>query len=486
MSEEELGNLPGIGEAIAKKVIAFRETGRLERLEKHRATLGQGVMSIVRLPGLGAKLIRHLVLDLHLKDRADLMAWVDSPRAGDLTPSQHQALRTALSRPPVEEGLLWIEAASLFSEARQSLVGRGASEVIPAGPFARHHDVVSGLAVVAFGEPQATTPPGVRVTFVAKDADRGPAELFATSDSTHLAALVDRAASRGLSLSPDGLRRDREAVPCPDVDSVYGALGLPTVPPELREGTVALERPDDIAHLPAESDIAADLHTHTRASDGDATLRAMAETAMARGYRAMAVTDHSPAVAVAHGLTPDRLRAQRREARRLTVEFAPFRILWGAEVDILKDGSLDLPDDLLGEMDWVGASIHTYLDLDGDAQTRRLVKAARHPSVRVLSHPTARRLGRRPEIACRWDEVFGEAAKHGVAIEIDGSPGRMDVSAPLAKAALASGCRLTVSSDAHAPAEMAFVALGVAQARRAFARRDDVLNASDLAGLLSR
>jgi len=486
MSEEELGNLPGIGEAIAKKVVAFRASGRLESLEKRMASLGQGVMSIVRLPGVSAKEIRHLVLDLHLKERSDVMTWIGSPDARDLTPSRQQALRAALSRPPVEEGLLSIEAASLFSEARQSLLDHGASEVLPAGPFARHHDVVPALEVVAFGDPQATTPPGVRVTFVPHDAEGGLAELFATSDGAHLAALVERARSLGLSLSAKGLRRDREAVPCPDVDSVYGALGLPTVPPELREGTAALERPDDIARLLTESDVVADLHTHTRASDGEATLGAMAEAAMGRGYQAMAVTDHSPAVAVAHGLTPERLRAQRQEARRLAVEFAPFRILWGVEVDILKDGSLDVPDDLLGEMDWVGASIHTHLDLDRDAQTRRLVRAARHPSVRVLSHPTARRLGRRPEIACRWDEVFEEAAKHGVAIEVDGSPGRMDVSAPLAEAALAGGCRLTVSSDAHAPAEMAFMALGVAQARRAFARREDVLNTSDLAGILSR
>jgi DNA polymerase (family 10) len=268
----------------------------------------------------------------------------------------------------------------------------------------------------------------------------------------------------------------------PDEAAVFAALGLPYVPPELREASFA-GAPPQLVEL---DQIRGDLHVHTTWSDGKASVLEMAEAARERGYEYLAICDHTRAVRVVPGLDADDLRRQGEEIARANEQLAPFRVLRGAECDILPDGSLDLPDDVLAELDWVQASVHAGQRSPSRELTRRVEEALRHPAVRCLSHPKGRILNHRPENALDLDRVFALALETGVAVEVNGLPDRLDLRDEHVRRAVDAGVRIVCSTDAHSIRGLANMRLSVATARRGRATADDVLNTLPLARFPSR
>jgi DNA polymerase (family 10) len=258
----------------------------------------------------------------------------------------------------------------------------------------------------------------------------------------------------------------------PDEEAVYRALGVPWCPPELREQPFRGE-PPPLVEL---ADIRGDLHCHTTWSDGRSSVEEMGRAARDHGYEYVAICDHTPAVGAVRGLTPDDVRRQGEEIAAANEVLAPFRVLRGIECDILPDGRLDLPDDVLAELDWVQASVHGGQRMPARQMTDRVLEALRNPHVRCLSHPTGRYINRRPENALDLDEVFAAALEHDVAIEINGLPLRLDLRAERARDAIAAGITLVCSTDAHSPAGLENMQYTVATARRAGATPRDVLN----------
>jgi DNA polymerase (family 10) len=266
-----------------------------------------------------------------------------------------------------------------------------------------------------------------------------------------------------------------------DEHAVYRLLGLPYLEPELRE----LPAPTDPAALVGVDDIRGDLHCHTTWSDGRATVLEMATAARERGYDYLAICDHTTNVRVVPGLDADDLRRQGDEIRAANELLAPFRVLRGTECDILPDGSLDLPDDVLAELDWVQLSLHAGQRTPRRELTARVTHAMRHPGVRCLSHPTGRLIGHRPENALDLERTFEVALETGVALEVNGLPARLDLSGDNVRLALEAGVQITCSTDAHSTAGLDNIALSVHTARRGRARAADVLNTRPLGGLLS-
>jgi DNA polymerase (family X) len=305
---------------------------------------------------------------------------------------------------------------------------------------------------------------GVPLEVVAAEPRRfGTALVRATGSAAYVAAL--------------------EPLPeAPDEDAVYAALGIPWCPPELREEPFRGEPPVllELEH------IRGDLHCHTTWSDGRFSVEEMARAAHERGYDYLAICDHTPAVGAVHGLTPDEVRRQGEEIANANQVLAPFRVLRGIECDILPSGRLDLPDDVLAELDWVQASVHGGQRMPRREMTKRVEEALRSPHVRCLSHPKGRYINRRPENALDLERVFEVAIEEGVALEVNGLPDRLDLSGEHVREALRAGVKIVCSTDAHSLRGLGNMALAVATARRGWATAADVLNTRPLEAILGR
>jgi DNA polymerase (family 10) len=264
-----------------------------------------------------------------------------------------------------------------------------------------------------------------------------------------------------------------------DEQALYEALGVPWCPPELREQPF-LGKPPALVEL---ADIRGDLHSHTTYSDGRASVEEMGRAAAARGYEYLAICDHTPAVGAVHGLRADDVRRQGEEVAAANQALAPFRILRGIECDILPDGALDLPDDVLAELDWVQASVHGGQRMPARQMTERVEAALRNPHVRCLSHPKGRYINRRPENALDLERIFEVALQEGVALEVNGLPDRLDLSGEHVRAALRAGVKLVCSTDAHSVRGLENMMYAVATARRGWATAADLLNTRPLSAI---
>ena len=322
------------------------------------------------------------------------------------------------------------------------------------------------VAVIEQSERRAVgvTVEGVPVELVVAEPERfGTAMLRATGSDAYVAALEPL---------PDA----------PDEASVYAAMNIPWLPPELREQPFKGEPPT----LLEVADIRGDLHCHTTWSDGRASVEEMGRAAIERGYEYIAICDHTPAVGAVQGLTPDDVRRQAEEIAAANEKLKPFRVLRGIECDILPDGRLDLPDDVLAELDWVQASVHGGQRMPRREMTKRVEEALRNPYVSCLSHPTGRIITRRPENAVDLDRVYEVALERGVAVEVNGLAPRLDLSGEHVRDALAAGVKIVCSTDAHSTVGLGNMPLSVHTARRGWATSDDVLNTRPLAEILER
>jgi DNA polymerase (family X) len=482
--------VPGIGKAIGAKIAELVTTGKLEALEELRRAFPPGVRDLTRVPGLGAKtaMLLYTRLGIDSLDRLELAAREgqlrDLPGVGARKEAQIlaqlQKLRTWQERvsissvAPVADALadhLRRHPAVQRAEVAGSIRRRQETVddidlVVATDRPAEVLDFIRGLPVA--GQVVAETPAHIKLqTSLGRDMEVVvvPPPQFArswlkmTGSAEHLKAL---------GALPDG---DSES-------AIYQALGLPWIPPELREGLGELEaaRLGRLPRLIERADLLGDLHTHTRASDGTATLLEMAAAAIATGHRYLAICDHSRSLAIAGGLSVERLALQSAEIRRLNPGFDGFRLLRGTEVDILKDGSLDFPDDVLAGLDVVVASIHSHMGLDPVTQTERLLRAIRNPHVDIIGHPTGRVLGRRDPYGLDFERILQACAETDTALEISASPARLDLSDRHARLAKAYGVKLVINTDAHSTHELQVLEYGVGQARRAWLEPGDVVN----------
>jgi DNA polymerase (family X) len=496
IEENRLTEIPGVGEAIADIITKLHRTGSHPSLEKLRKEMPAGVLEMLAVPGLKPEKVLRLHKDLGIASLAELEAAARDNRirkAKGLGASLQTKILQNLAIAKSGEGRLHLHrAAALLEHAQVSLAKfrPDLKHVTLAGDFRRGCELVADFALVAEGAkeedaPAALNSSGLRV-HVTDRKHFGATLLHATGSAEHLDQLRTLAERRGMTLQADGLRKGRRLMAAKEED-IYGALGLPFIEPELREGRDEIERAlkGELPELVTDRDLRGILHCHTDASDGTETLETMANATRKRGFQYFGVADHSKSAHYAGGLSLEQIVEQHREADRLNRKFGKeFRILKGIESDILADGSLDYSDDVLDRFDFVVASIHGRFKLDRKAQTERLLRAISNRHTTIIGHMTGRQLQRRPGYEIEIEKVLRACAKHDVAVEINAHPWRLDLDWRWHQAALDFGCMMSINPDAHSIRELDNMHWGVEMARKGGVPPDRVLNAMSLAGIL--
>ncbi len=508
-------DLPDIGATLQAKIVELCETGDIAALAKLRARIPEGVADIAHLEGIGPKRATALWSELGVSDLDELAAALADGRVGALPgfgpatqariaeqllrraergdAPERVALGTAL--PVAEEVAAALRAAvpgSSVAVAGSLRRGRESVHDIDlvgtADRPAELLDALVGLPVVesvaARGEARAAvnTHAGMRLELaVGPRASFGNLLQHATGSAAHNVRLRELAVRRGLSVSEHGISGPGGTATHADEDAVYTALGLHPIPPELREdaGEIDAALAGPLPVLVGREDLRGELHAHTTWSDGTESVAAMVEAARARGYRYLAISDHSQSLAMAGGLDRDRVRRQWEEIAEVDARHDDITVLRATEVDILADGRLDFDDALLAGFDWVTASMHSGLTQDAARITARVEAAVASPFVDTIGHPTGRMLGRREAAPVDIDRLAAAAAATGTFLEVNGQPRRLDLDSAMARRALAAGARLTIGADAHSGAALDLVRFGVLVARRAGARPEDVGNTRD-------
>ncbi len=483
--EGRIRELRGIGPGIESKLRELVTTGEIEELRSLQAELPPELVSYGRLHGVSVKRITSIARTLGITTVPELEAAVAAGRLRDVPgigPATESQIAAALARPPkAARGLTVTRSRGLSHELARAVDGH------VAGPARRFCELVFELCVVVSSErPDASIETFAALPQIVTLLERSERRAVGlTLDGIPVTLVVATRETLGTELvRVTGSRDYVEALgPLPDVADeagLFATLGLPYCPPELRELPGATP-PDGLVDLP---DIRGDLHCHTTWSDGRASVHEMATAARDRGYAYVAICDHTPNVGVVTGLGADELRRQGEEIDRANAELAPFRILRGVECDIRADGSLDVEDAVLNELEWVQLSLHAGQRRSRDDLTRIVTEAMRHPAVRALSHPKGRILNHRPENALDLDEVFAVAKETGVAVEVNGLPDRLDLSAVHVREALAAGVDLVLNSDAHSPTGLGSLELALATARKGGATNAAVVNTRPLATVL--
>jgi DNA polymerase (family X) len=517
-------SLPGIGKTLEEKIQALIDTGTIPALEKLRGRIPPGLAAITRLPGVGPKRVRVMYDQLGIDSLDALRAAAESGRLRDakgfgvkFEESVLAALASGVAEKP-EERVVLATALAVGEEVAAALRAHPAAvHVEIAGSARRLADSVKDLDIVAAPtDPAALAAAltGVDVIDTAGSAGENAArgrthnglgidlrvvepDQFGnllqhfTGSARHNMALREAAVRRGLHVSEYGILDDAtgETTRCATEEEVYERLGLPWIPPELREDRGELAKGFEVPRLVTVEDLRGDLHCHTTLSDGRSTLAEMARAAQARGYEYLAITDHSATHGFGDHVTPDELRRQIERVRTLDAELDGLRLLVGTETNILPDGRPDYDDDLLAELDWVVASVHTSFTMTEATMTARMVAAIEHPWIDAIGHPTGRKISRREPYRVDVDALIEAAARTGTMLEINGAPDRRDLDDVHARAAAEAGVLLLVDSDAHGAERLEHVRWGVATARRAWLGPQHVANTrswEEFAGLRKR
>jgi DNA polymerase (family 10) len=510
-----LREITGIGKAIEEKIDELMRTGHLEFYERLQDRVPPGVVSLMEIPNVGPRTARLLWEGLGIQSVAELEAAARGGRLRDLPGlgakseakvlAGIEMLNRRSDRIPL--GTAWPVATELLDGLRK--VCPDLQDAAAAGSLRRMRSTIGDIDLLAASEAPAAVMRAfaslaqvaeVILSGLTKTSVRlhnglqvdlrvvfpdywGAALQYFTGSQAHNVRLREIAQKRGLSLSEYGFKReDGSEILCREEAEVYGLLGLAWVPPELREdrGEVQAAAAGQLPALVERSDIRGDLHAHSNWSDGAGTLAEMGAAAQALGYRYLVISDHTQSLGITGGLTPDRLRAQRAEIDALNREWHDFTLLQGCELEIKADGSLDLPDEVLAQLDFVVASVHSSLRQEKAQITQRVTNAVRNPYVDVIGHPSGRILGQREESAVDLEAVMQAAAETGTALEVNSIPARLDLDDVHVRRAVRLGIRVAISSDAHHPGGLDSLPYGLATARRGWATARDVLNTMTL------
>ncbi len=542
-----VGNPPkvaGVGQAISDKISELVTTGRMAYLERLRSEVPASLVELLQIPGLGPKTVRQLHEELGIATMAQLRDAAETGRIRTLRGLSErteqlilEGIRRLEAQPPRR---MYLHQAEDHLAALIDILGDvpGVASIEPAGSYRRRKETIGDLDLLA----ETTDPAGLMERFTTlgsvdhvvgrgghKSAIRlmrgpqvdlmvmppgaaGAYRIHFTGSKEHNVRLRARARDRGWSLSEYGFQRldeDGEALTGPDAElrtfpteaEAYAFLDLPFIEPELREddGEIEAALTGTLPTLITKADLRGDCHTHSDWSDGSQPIEVMAEAARRRGYAYQVLTDHTRSLAIAKGLTPERVEEERAIIAELNARFAAeeaagaappetppegFRLLHGCELEVRADGVLDYDDDLLARFDVVVASVHVARRQSRVELTRRTLNAIRSPHVDIIAHPAGRMIQTRDDLDLDWEAVYAAAAGNGTALEMNGSPHRLDLSAERARRAVAAGCILTIDSDAHHTRELDDTRWGVAQARRGWVTATDVLNTRSRADLL--
>jgi len=537
-------HIPGVGKAISDKLAELATTGRLAFYDRLRTEVPPSLVQLLRIPGLGPRTVRQMNTELGIETVDDLRQAAES---GALRGLRGMSARTEAL---VLEGIAKLAEGfdrMLLDRAEElvdALIGglsgtRGVRSIEPAGSFRRRRESIGDLDLLAetdeagalmdvftsFGLVDSVVNRGghkaaVRLQrgpqvdlMVMPPGEAGTYRIHFTGSKEHNVRLRAMARDRGWSLSEKGFLRigeDGEPLAGDAAElrtfateaEAYAFLDLPFIVPELREDAGEIEAAL-VGRLPSlieQADLRGDLHSHSDWSDGHHSIEVMAEAARRRGYAYQVLTDHTQSLAIARGLTPDRVAEQAEIIAALNARFAAeeaagtapaatpaegFRLLHGCELEVRADGTLDFEDELLARFDLVVASVHVSRRQSRAELTKRTLNAIRSPHVDVIAHPSGRKIGERDDLDLDWDPIYAEAARTGTALEMNGSPPRLDLAVERARRAVGMGCILAVDSDAHDIGELDYVRWGISQARRAWVTADVVVNTRPRADLLA-
>ncbi len=520
LTQEQIDAIPGIGADLAVKIRTIVETGDHPMRRELEAKFPPQLLELRKIPGLGPKRLKLLIDRLNIRSREDLEKAVNSARLSEITglgPKLEQRIRESLQHREAGAGdrIRYADAARIAAQLTAYMRKCAAiGNLDVAGSFRRRRETVGDLDIVISavdsaavmkhfvaynGVSQVAESGETKASVLLKDRLQvdlravppksfGAALMYFTGSKAHNLHLRRIAQGRGLLLNEYGLFRGSSAIAGRSEEEIYRALKLSFIPPELREdrGEIEASAAGKLPKLIERKNLRGDLHTHSLYTDGRASIEEMARQARDNGLEYIAITDHSRRLAMARGLDPDRLREQRREIDRIRRRLSGITLLQGIEVDILDDGSLDLPADSLGELDWVVASVHYNLEQSSAEMTRRIVKAIRNPNVDVIGHPSDRLLGRREPIKFDFGEILNVAREEGCALEVNSQPERLDLTDTACIAAKRAGVKVVISSDAHSTRDLDLLEYGINQARRGWIEKDDVLNTRPLKNLRPR
>ncbi|MGA8862505.1 MAG: DNA polymerase/3'-5' exonuclease PolX [Gallionella sp.] len=513
---EDLTRLPGIGTDLAAKISEIVTTGHCSLLDRLRKELPPAITELLKIPGLGPKRVKALYHDLDVQTVEQLQRAAQDGRIRALPgfgAKTEQNILQAVQAHANQSQRFKLATAAQYAETLRGFLQRvpGVQQVIVAGSFRRMRETVGDLDILVTAAPDSpvmrrfTAYDEVAEVYSAGDTrasvllkcgiqvdlrvvareSYGAALHYFTGSKAHNIAIRRIAQQLGLKVNEYGVFRGAKKIAGESEESVYRAVGLPYIPPELREdrGEIEAARAGRLPRLVELSDLKGDLHAHTKATDGHDSLRDMALAAKAFGLEYLAITEHSRRLTVAHGLDPVKLAKQCDEIDRLNAELDGITLLKGIEVDILEDGSLDLPDSVLAQLDLVVGAVHSKFELSRAKQTERILRAMDGPHFTLLAHPTGRLIGQREPYDVDMLRIIRHARQRGCFLELNAHPERLDLLDSQCQSAKEEGVLVSVNSDAHSTFDFANLKYGVGQARRGWLEKADVLNTRTLAAL---
>ncbi len=510
---EDLTALPGIGEDLAGKIKEIVETGTAAALEEHRKKVPKTLTELLRIPGLGPKRVKALYHDLGIRTLDQLQKAAQNGRVRSIQGFGEKTERYILDhlkKRAGEEKRFHLAVAAQYADALIAYLKEspGVRQVVAAGSYRRAKETIGDLDILVAagsGSPvmdrflsypeveeilaHGVTKASVRLACklqvdmrVVPETSYGAAIQYFTGSKAHSVTLRQLAQQRGLKLNEYGVFKGDQSVAGVTEESVYAAVGLPWIPPELREnrGEFDAARAGHLPTLVEVADLKGDLHAHTKSTDGRNSMREMAEAARARGLEYLAITDHSRRLTMAKGLDPKRLFEQLEEIDRMNETLSGITVLKGIEVDILEDGSLDLPDEDLRRLDLVVGAVHSHFRLSRQKQTERILRAMDRPCFTILAHPSGRLIDERAPYDVDMARVIRHARERGCFLEVNAHPVRLDLTDSDCRMAKEEGVMLSINSDAHSVFDLEHLRYGVGQARRGWLEKKDVLNTRSL------
>ena len=514
-----LENIPGVGVSIAEKIEELIKTGRLKYYKSLKKKIPVDVHSLTRVEGLGPKQVLRLYRELNIKNLKNLEKAARAGQVGGLEgfgkKSEENILRGIEFLKRSGNRFILGFTEPLIQEIENRLRNlKATKKVVVAGSVRRRKETVGDIDILAIAKkPKSVinhfvSMPGVVRIYaqgntkgavklkdgldvdlrVVQEKSYGAALNYFTGSKSHNIALREIAVKKGYKLNEYGLFKGKKQVAGRTEEEIYKELGLDYIEPEMREnvGEIELARRHKLPKLIGYGDLKGDCQIQTNWTDGNTSIEMMARAAMDEGLKYIAVTDHTKRLAMTGGLDEKRIQKQWKEIDAVNKKMrGKFKVLKGTECDILKDGSLDLPDKILSKLDLVGVAVHSYFNLSNKDQTERIVRAMQNPYVDILFHPTGRIIQRRDAYELDMEKVIKNAKRTGTVLEIDAYPDRLDLKDEYIRRCVEVGVKMVIDSDAHSPQHIGYLRHGVAQARRGWATRNDIVNAWELGKMLS-
>ena len=507
--EDKIESLPGIGKDLASKIREILDAGSLSLRKELLSNIPEGLLEVMKVAGLGPRRTHALFLELGVRDLDSLSEVAHDGKVRELKgfgPKVEQNILESISALASYGGRVLRADAEVYVKTmiKHMLGLKGLQEIEVAGSYRRLKETVGDLdfltvcddaeaamerfvsltgvsRVIARGSTKSsvTLSSGLQVDMRVVEKDSfGAALQYFTGSQSHSIAVRRLAQKKGLKINEYGVFRGNKRIAGKTEEEVYAAVGLPWIPPELREnrGEISMALEGRLPQLVEVSEIRGDMHLHTDTTDGRDSLEDMIAVARRKGYLYIAVTNHSKRVTMVGGLDDERLLAHWRDIKRIDEKLSGIHILRSVEVDILGDGSLDISDEVLEQADYVVASVHYNTRMSRSRMTRRIVRAIEHPQVRAIGHPTGRILNKRPPYQVDMERVVAAAARTGTFLELNAAPDRLDIDDRVCRAARRHGVKVSIATDAHGMAGMDFMRYGVNQARRGWLEKEDVIN----------